>query len=123
MSCGCDSDTTTPGPIGRYDGLRIPRGATWSRRFLWQTGEPPAPVDLTGYIARLEITLPAPAAPLLLTTENGRLLLNAEPGTIDATLAPDDTAALALGTCPYALTLTAGPEAVTRLLEGYLRIV
>jgi hypothetical protein len=106
-------------PAGKLN-LYIEKGATWRHVVFWNVGEPPVPVDLTGYSARMMIRAGANCGTTLLaslTTENGRITLNAEPGRIDLYISALDTEALAGASGVYDLELVNGQE-VTRLLQG-----
>lgn len=116
MSCACD---TTPLPVGRYDG-QIPQGATWSKTITWKTGEPPAPVNLTGYTARMDLKSIGQAT-VSLTTENGRITLGGAAGTITLLLSAATTAAIGSATYAYDLELIYGAN-VYRILEGYQEV-
>ena len=103
---------------GRYD-FTIYQGASFDRTFTWQTGDPAANVNLTGYTGRMQIrsTVAAPTTVLEFTTSNGRMTLGGSAGTIAITVTAADTADLAPGQFVYDLELINGGT-VTRLLEG-----
>lgn len=65
--------------------LTIDQGATFRKRFVWKSGSPATPVDLTGYKARMQIRaeVESPEALLTLTTENGGITLGGVTGEID----------------------------------------
>jgi hypothetical protein len=106
--------------------LYIEKGATFRYTLTWQNGEPPAPVDLASYTARMQIRAPGSASGvnggavlIELTTENSRIALQGggELGRIDLHLTATDTETLAGIRGVYDLELVQGVD-VTRLLEG-----
>jgi hypothetical protein len=111
-------------PAGTLD-LYIEQGATWTLPLIWQTAEG-APVDLTGYTARMHMRAKQadPAFTIELTTENGRIALGGSAGTIALTISADDTSAMDPKTAVYDLELVsdADPPVVTRLLQGGVKL-
>jgi hypothetical protein len=107
-------------PAGKLD-MYVEKGATWRHTLYWQYGNPPEPVDLTNYSARMKIRAPGPQGGSTeiteLTTVNGRITLGAEPGRIDLQISAQDTEALAGLNGIYDLELVNGTE-VVRLIEG-----
>lgn len=106
----------TPGKLD----LTIYQGATFSRTLLWEAGQPPAPVNLTGYTARMQlrVTPDSGFTLLALTTENSRITLGGAAGTIVLSLSAADTAALAFPRAVYDLELVSPGGVVRRLVEG-----
>lgn len=107
----------------QYD-LVIEQGATWSQAVQWKTGSPATAVNLSGYTARMQLrsSVSASTAALSLTTENGRIALTANTGTITLSVSATDTAALAAGRYVYDLELVSGGGLVTRLMEGVVTV-
>lgn len=104
-------------PAGRAS-LYIEKGATFHKSITWEIGDPPAPVDLTGYTARMMIRATLATPPLIeLTTENGRIALVPLLGRIDLYIDAEDTETLVGATGVYDIELVLGSE-VTRLLQG-----
>jgi len=79
-----------------------------------------APVNLTGYTARLQIreTVEATDTLLSLTTENGGITLGGTAGTITLLASATATAALDFVNAVYDLEVISGSGVVTRLLHG-----
>lgn len=98
--------------------VTIEQGATFALVLTWKDSAG-APIDLTGYTARMQIRTSARAATatLALTTENGRIALGGAAGTITLSISAVDTAALAARPYVYDLELVTGAS-VTRLLDG-----
>lgn len=107
----------------QYD-LVIEQGATWSQAVQWKTGSPATAVNLTGYTARMQLrsSVSASTAALLLTTENGRIALTVNTGTITLSVSATDTAALTAGRYVYDLELVSGGGQVTRVMEGVVTV-
>lgn len=97
--------------------LLVEKGATFHKTIYWEAGDPATPVDLTGYTARMMIRSGAGVLLIELTTENGRIALNADPGRIDLYISALDTEALIGTTGVYDLELVLGLE-VVRLVQG-----
>lgn len=111
MSCGVEKYNTY-----------LPQGATWNRVLTWKTGTPAAPVDLTGYTARMQLrrAVGYPVA-VELTTENGRITLGGATGTITLSIDAATTAALTPMAYAYDLELVSGAN-VYRLTEGTITV-
>lgn len=98
------------------------QGATFSRVFTWEdsTG---APVNVTGYTARMQVreTLTAASTLLSFTTENGGITLGGIAGTITVTATAETTAAVSAGCYVYDLELINGAT-VYRLVQGQFTV-
>jgi hypothetical protein len=100
--------------------LLVMQGSTFSRTISWQIdGEP---VDLTGYTARMQIrTVQVNTKPqrLLysLTSENGKLLVDRQNGSITMSIDAVNSATLPAGSHVYDLELVTG-DYVQRLVQG-----
>ena len=105
-------------PIKRK--LTILQGATFRKRWTWKPGG--VPMDFTGCKARLQVRAKIDSADVLLelTTENGGIVLGAEPGTIDLYIGATVTAAIAWNSGVFDLEIqyAAGPDEVDRLIYG-----
>ncbi len=103
---------------GKYT-LRIDQGANLVKTFTWKdsTG---APVDLTGYIAELQVRLKKDAASALVTmlSSNGTIVLGGVLGTIQLVQSAAQTALYTFTSALYELEMTASGGVVTKLLEG-----
>lgn len=103
--------------------LVIPAGSTWSQIATWKTGDPPVPVNLSGYSARMQIRQTHGSGVVFeLTTSNGRIALGTTNGQITLSAAAVDTAALAAGLYIYDLELISPNGSVTRLLQGSVTV-
>lgn len=102
----------------RHDFI-IKKGATFSKELRWKD-ENGTPINLTGYIARMQIreTVESTTTIVDLTTENGRIALGGALGTITLTISATDTMSITQSSAVYDLELVAGGGLVTRLLEG-----
>lgn len=100
--------------------LYIEQGATYTKPSLtWKDGDG-IPVNLTSWAARMQFRK-SPKAPVVLfeaTTENGRIILGGEAGTIDFNFSADDTESMSFASAVYDLELVAADETVVRLCEG-----
>jgi hypothetical protein len=117
-------------PIAEAD-ICIFQGATFSQTLIWEVGNPPAPVDLTGYSAKLQVRSSARSKAVIieLSTDNGRLSLGTggdlTTGAINLFISASDTAELSL--CEdvkavYDLEMSQG-YTVSRILQGNVIIV
>lgn len=107
--------------------LDVDQGATFSKRLTWKTGASvgaAAPVNLTGYTARMQIrqSVDASAVMLELTTANGGITLGGAAGTIDLLATAAQTAALRAGRAHYDLELVSAGGVVKRLTYGTVTI-
>lgn len=109
--------TITP---GNYD-ITVYQGGTFSQQFTWRD-QNNAPVNLTGYTARMMARASVDSASpfVTLTTENGGIALGGAAGTITLAMSAAQTAALAAQNGVYDLELVSGSGAVSRLLAGNL---
>lgn len=84
-----------------------------------------APVDLTGYTARMHIRKSVSSAEILhlLTTENGKIQLTPAEGRIVLSVTATDTAALTFTSAVYDLELVSPSGYVTRLLQGNVSLI
>ena len=108
-------------PIAEAD-ICIFQGATFNQTLFYETGEPSAPVDLSGFTAKMQIrSKPESKAVILeLSTAvgNGRIILNESTGSIRLFISASDTATLSV--CDkdvYDLELYNG-AVTTRILQG-----
>ena len=94
------------------------QGSTFSRVVSYQ-GSEGAPVNLSGYTARMQVRATAEdgAVLLSLTTENGGITLGTTAGTVTLLATATQTAAMPAGELVYDIELVAG-AVVTRLLQG-----
>jgi hypothetical protein len=102
---------------GRYD-ITCEQGATFARTLQW-LDENEAPIDLTGYTARMHVRKTVKSATTLieLTTANGRITLTPADGKLDLLLTATLTAAITDGGV-YDVELVSPGGVVTRILEG-----
>lgn len=112
-------------PIAQAD-ICIFQGATFSQTLYWEVGDPPAPVNLTGYTAKLQVrsSHKSKVVILELSTSNGRITLGTggdmTTGAINLSISATDTAQLSI--CDdakpvYDLEMTSGAT-VSRILQG-----
>lgn len=107
---------------GTYN-MTCNQGATLSRTLTW-TNPAKAPINLTGYTARMHVRTAANASSttLELTTENSRIALGGTAGTVTLTVAANVTANLTPGLYVYDLEVVSGGGEVTRLVEGNFNV-
>ncbi len=101
---------------GKYN-IVCPQGSTYDQQFTYSIND--VPVDLTGCIARMQVREKhtSTTKTLDLTTENGRIVLGDELGTININISSLSTAALVAKDYVYDFELVS-PSTVTRLFEG-----
>lgn len=94
------------------------QGATFTR-VINVTDDAGDPIDLTGYTARMQVRRDIDAATSLieLTTENGRISLGGEEGTVTLNITADDTSTVPRSGV-YDLELESASGTVIRLLKG-----
>jgi hypothetical protein len=105
-----------------YD-ITIEQGATFRLNLVWRDADN-NPVDLTGYVARMQVraSYSDSAVQLNLTTQNGAIVLGGALGTIAVTGAATVTDDIPIRAGVYDLELEAADGTVTRLVQGKVRI-
>jgi len=105
------------------------QGATFDPVITWrqaanEDGTPGDPVDVTGYIARMQVrpTIASATVTISLTTENDRITLGGVNGEISLLIEDEDTADLVPGSYKYDLELESAGGTVTRLLKGNFKV-
>ena len=102
--------------------LKLEQGATYDNFWTWKSGPKGAevPVDLTGAkaIAEFRPELESDVILLTLSTENGRIFLNEEPGKIRIHITDEDTAALTFDGCVYDLFIEFADGSRVRRMAG-----
>jgi hypothetical protein len=94
------------------------QGATFTRTIVYEDANG-APINLTGYIARMQVRedYSTATAVLTLTTENGRIALGGANGTIVLNIAASAMELIPANSYVYDLELEYG-AVVTRLVQG-----
>ena len=108
-------------PAAQYN-IIIEQGATWRLSLTWKDSAG-APIDLTGYTARMQVRQAYGAADALLSLSNGTgITLGPSAGVITLTASATQTAAIAARNGVYDLEMVAPDGTVTRLLQGSVTI-
>lgn len=119
--------TLQAGPSAGQLDLRLHQGATWHVQFTYKVGADPAtatPVDLTHYVARLQVRSAwYSETPLLALTEAAGITLGGGAGTIDLNLSATETAALTWREGVYDLELVTPEGGVRRVLAGKVTVI
>ena len=106
-------------PAAIYDIPAIEQGADFFLDLTYKddTG---APVDLTGYSARMQIReeISSPTALVSISSASGEITLGGITGTISIHIPATTTAALSFNTGKYDLELEDSAGVVTRLIQG-----
>lgn len=104
--------------------LTIEQGATFEKVITWKAGTPAVPVDLTGCTALMHVRAEiADLTPLIvLSTENGGIVLGGVLGTVTLRITADATAALNWTTGVYDLEVIYPDTRVRRLLAGAVSV-
>lgn len=104
--------------------ITIYQGATYRSLDTWKTGATPAPVDLTGCTARMQIrpTVASDTVFASLTTENGGITLGDDAGTIAVYISDEETAAFNWTAGFYDLEIEFPSGDVRRLIEGKVKV-
>lgn len=82
-----------------------------------------APVDLSGFSARMTVRDSAAAEVVSLTTANSRISLGGTAGTVGLLLSATVSAGLPFGVHNYDLELVSGSGVVTKLLKGQFTVI
>ena len=108
-------------PAGIYN-FTCEQGATFTRE-VEVTNFDDSIRTLAGYTARMQVRkdVAASAALIELTTENGRIVINPDTGTVSLTISAADTAALQFSGI-YDLELIGATAVVERLLQGLFNL-
>lgn len=107
--------------------ITVYQGATFVRRFVWKTGEPPVPVDLTGYTIRMQIRLHKQSSKVLANLDNDTLggitISDALNGQFDVRIEASKTDEfLKIAQAVYDIEMESLNGTVTRLLEGQVSV-
>lgn len=107
----------------RYN-LLIWRSATFEHRFTYYSGADltTAPVDLTGWTARLVIA-PRAGVQVEISTDTAAIILGGSDGTVDLTIDPVTTHSFTWTSATYELLLTDPTGVVTALLYGAVSVM
>lgn len=119
-----DGDEGEGAVAGIYN-IEVDQGATLSRTITWKNADG-TPMDLTGYTALMHVreSVGSATVELELSTENGRLVLGDETGTVQILVDAATTSAMAAKTYKYDLEMVSAdsPAIVTRLIEGDFKV-
>ncbi len=109
-------------PAATYN-FKIEQGTTLLKPVVWKDSNG-APVNLTGYTAKMQIRASAYSDEVLLelSTTNGRITLDAVAGKVTLIFSPTITSAINWRRGKYDLELTAANGTVTRLIEGEITV-
>jgi hypothetical protein len=99
--------------------LFVEQGSTFNYT-LTLTDNVGAPIDLTGYKARMQMrrAVQAQGSLITLTTENGRIAITPLTGVIVLTIEAEATAQLNFQTAVYDLEIESAGGIVTRIIQG-----
>ena len=105
-------------PAAYYD-LYVEQGATFKRTIRWLDKDD-APIDIVGYTARMQIrrTIKSEEVLVELTTENGRIVIESEPGEFSIIMPAELTAGFEFLRAVYDLEVESPEGVVDRLLKG-----
>lgn len=113
--------------VDEYD-LCIYQGATYTRVFTWRQesccgamGSAPAPVDITGYTAAMQIRAYELSTDVLYDATPD-LVINGPAGTVTLTIPASDTAGFTWWNGVYDLLLTSSTGFATPLVRGTVTI-
>lgn len=106
--------------------FEIEQGTTFIREITWQTGDPAAAVDITGYTIRLQAREDIDdATPVLdMNTGNSQIVItDAVNGKFELRLTAAESEALNFEGAIYDLECESGGGVVTRLLQGAITVL
>lgn len=102
--------------------ITIYQGATFFRRYTWKTGDPAAPVDLTGASIRMQVRTHKESETALLTVSNGTsggvTITDAANGEFTVRVEAADTDDLEFPRGVYDIEIEMPDGTVNRLVEG-----
>jgi len=101
--------------------ITIYQGATYFRRYTWKTGDPAAPVDLTGASIRMQVRTHKESATALLsvsTDAGGITITDAANGEFAVRVEAIDTDDLEFPKGVYDIEIEMPDGTVNRLVEG-----
>lgn len=103
---------------GQYN-IVADQGATFSRVITWKS-DSGAPIDLTGYSARMQVRqrYVSDTTVLSLTSPSSGIMLGTTNGQVTLSVAATTMAAVNAGDYRYDLEMISTAGAVTRLLQG-----
>lgn len=99
--------------------FEVLQGTSLVKSIVWNDGTG-APVNLTGYTAKMQVRETADSEDVLLelSTALGNIQLTPLTGKVTLTFSPDDTSGAYWTKGKYDLELTSGSGFVTRLIQG-----
>ena len=101
--------------------LTIYQGATFKKLFQWKTGDPPTPVNLTGYSARMQIREKIKSTSVIseFTTENGKIIFtDPKNGLFMITASAEETKRMKYKRGVYDIEFINPSGEVIRLIQG-----
>ena len=101
---------------GRYN-ITVYKGTTFQLSPVWKVDN--LPVNLTGYSAKMQVRqFTDSSVAVELSTDNGKIVINAGLGQINMTLTAAQTTALTANSYQYDLNLTSPDGYVYKILQG-----
>ena len=99
------------------------QGSTWNQSIVWKDSNG-VPVNLTGYSARMQIRPQVNSETVIveLTSENGRIDIDAPSGKLTLSLDAETTAGICQSTGVYDIELESLDGTVTAILAGSVKI-
>lgn len=101
--------------------LLIPQGATYRHVFAY-VDSANAPVDITGYTARMQIRATISATAKLYESAGGDFVINGVAGEVILTIASATTTAWTWATGVYDIEIVSPLGEVTRLIKGKVKV-
>ena len=104
--------------------LEIEQGATFKKTITWKAGTPPAPVDITGCTAHMQVRARTDCTTVVLdlSTKNGGIVLGGLTGTVALVISATQTAALVVHAGVYDLGIKFPDGTIRRLLSGAVTV-
>lgn len=111
----------------KREDITVYQGATFRNRFIWKTGDPAVPVDITGYTVRMQIRPSKRSDRVFANLDNDTLggitLTDAANGQFDVRIEADVTDEFSsFVKAVYDIELEAPDGTVTRLVEGQVTV-
>lgn len=104
--------------------LNVRQNASFTKNFVWKTGDTLTPVDLTGCtaIAQVRSSIESPDVVFTFNTTDGTILLGGVAGSIVMKMSPSQSLTISEGTYYYDLMITFPDTTKVALIEGLILV-
>lgn len=110
----------------KQEDITIYQGATFLNEYVWKSGKPPAPLDITNYTIRMQIRVHVSSKNVLVNLDNDTLggitISDALNGRFAVRIEADKTDDIQIPQSVYDIEAEAPDGTVTRLVEGRVTV-